>query len=195
MPKSSDQPPDDALTLPHWARVAFAGRCAQFMVPVLSNRWPNLDAQDRATLEAGVELILASASDGKATPGLKQARTIAARLANRAEAGIETPDGPLDGMQAELLGNAANAVARALQAAAEKPSGSALLTAEAHDFARSVLRQLGDKASLQRLDQEQQRLAQRARKKNMTDDSPVTLAQDVKSATAPDKDKPWWKIW
>ncbi len=64
----SSHPTDelDPARLPHWARVAFAARCARYVQPCFASLWPDADPEHIQSLEDA--LTYAEQSAAKASP-------------------------------------------------------------------------------------------------------------------------------
>jgi hypothetical protein len=64
---------NDMASLPHWARVAFAARCARQALPLFQRFWPHATPARQASLQTAIRLSEQSAADGRAAEGLNDA--------------------------------------------------------------------------------------------------------------------------
>ncbi|MGE3804137.1 MAG: DUF4375 domain-containing protein [Gemmataceae bacterium] len=122
LPEPEDLPLE---MLPHWARVAFAARCARHVWPLFEQHWPTAtDGRKRTVLQA-IELAELSAEEAQPADGLEQAALDALMTAGAALSviyGIDREDNepmPPDGnaaSSAAAVAKAAEFAARAAQA-------------------------------------------------------------------------------
>jgi uncharacterized protein DUF4375 len=120
--------------VPHWARVAFAARCARAALPFFTANWPNAQKKRRQALEKAIALAEQSAAAGQPADGLKDAKMNATITAGAALIGIygfefpqdkEENDAPDDGNAAAIASAVAKAAEYAAEAARSSPNESA----------------------------------------------------------------------
>jgi hypothetical protein len=176
-PAEERSPAPDLGQLPHWARVAFAARCARRALPLFAKHWPDALPDRRRAVVRAIELAERSAAQGKAAEGLDEARMevlVTAGAAMTALYGAPADMGgkeplPADGNAGAAASFAAKAAEKAAEAAGGKPSGSAAAALEAFAFARDV----GGAAVREALEADCERLAAAARMHGWTDRTPV----------------------
>jgi hypothetical protein len=129
--------------LPHWARVAFAARCARAVLPLLSRHWPAAPAKHSRAVRLAIELAEQSAEEGRPVEGLKEAVINATIVAGAAlSAGSEfnpkepPPENALEGTIASFVAKAAEFTARAAKA---DPRESLSNASEALTWAKSAM--------------------------------------------------------
>ena len=189
---------DDIESLPHWARVAFAARCARNAMPLFLRFWPTATVQRQQYLAKAICLAEQSAAEGRRVDGLKAAEINAIRTAGVAILplyGLGSKESLPVGENACLI---ASFVAKVAEWAAKAPqegvSASAHAALEAYTFCRDagqaakavvILRQSQtDLASLYRV----------AKKGRWSDNTSVPPAVfDLLAEEMPGK--PWWQFW
>lgn len=140
----------DLASLPHWARIALAARCARRVVPIFKQNWPNALPARLQSVERAIALAEQSAAEAQPAAGLADAvleATMTAGAALRSLYGMASEDDeslPADGNLGTLASTSAKAASRAAEAAAASPNDSAYIAADALDFALSSA---GDLAS------------------------------------------------
>jgi hypothetical protein len=127
----------------HWARVAFAARCARWVLPLFRENWPDASPERRKAVRTAIRLAEASAEEGRALDGLDEAETHAVRTAGAAMMGLYGfPDDdepvPEDGDKAIVAANVARVAQNAARAARSEPKESAAAALEAFTFARTA---------------------------------------------------------
>jgi hypothetical protein len=134
-PASAPSPGLALAKLPHWARVAFAVRCAREVAPLVVMHWPSMPTKYREGVRAAVELAGQSAAAGRAVAGLQQAVIQAVMAAGAASMGQAAPSGPVNLLVGGLASMVAKAAENAAEAARVNPGESVLPAMEAHDYA------------------------------------------------------------
>jgi hypothetical protein len=136
---------DVLAELPHWARVAFAARCARRVLPLFSENWPNAKPERGQAVLTAIRLAEESAEAGRALDGLKEAEINAVATAGAASMGLYgCPDGmereplPEDGNRAIVAANVARVAQNAARTARSYSGESAEAALEAFGFARSA---------------------------------------------------------
>src|SRR5262245_8717534 len=66
---------EELRSLPHWARVAFAARCALTVEPLFRQAWPNATAETQESVRAAIRLAEQSAAKAQPLEGLEKATT------------------------------------------------------------------------------------------------------------------------
>jgi hypothetical protein len=118
----------------HWARVAFAARCARRVQPLFLEAWQEATAARKHTIDQAIELAERSAAQACACEGLKEAVLNASMTAGSAQ---RTHLVPLALRQPEAGPNSADAsvvatfAAKAAENAAKAAMASAPLDGEA----------------------------------------------------------------
>jgi hypothetical protein len=132
----------DVTLLPHWARVAFAARCARRVHPLFNRCWSRAAARRTDAIRLAIELAEQSSAAGKAVEGLKSATIDAVATAGAAlspvygfESKEPTPDDADSATIASFVANAAGKAADAAQATSSVSSGLAF---EAYGFAQDA---------------------------------------------------------
>jgi hypothetical protein len=134
---------DVLAELPHWARVAFAARCARRVLQLFSENWPNAKPERGQTILTAIRLAEESAEEGRAFNGLKEAEIHTLTTAGAALMGLYGgPDAdeplPEDGdtaIVASLVARVAQGAARAARSYSGESAAAAL---EAFGFARDA---------------------------------------------------------
>jgi hypothetical protein len=168
---------ESRIPVPHWARVAFAARCARTVLPLFAARWPAAPARHHAALAAAVEAAEFSAGNACQHPELKNLSTqsvMAAGAAYCADQGLSingvapvrsAGDNPI---RASFAARAAHmAIESALASAAEdaRPAVEAFSSAcEAAEGADDLIDRMHDDLD---------RLIAESRRGGWTDESPV----------------------
>jgi hypothetical protein len=148
-PKAAEEPPKrkrkpgaTLSDLPHWARVAFAARCARQVFPLLTQHWPEVPPKRSKAVGRAIDLAEQSAAEGRAVEGLKDAvlhagMAAGAALASRPEfaQGESRPENAYSGTIASLVAKAAEKAAESARADAGESLSAAL---EAWDFATNA---------------------------------------------------------
>ncbi len=125
--------------LPHWARVAFAARCARQVFPVLAEHWPGIRPNRSDAVRRAIDLAEQSATQGAAVDGLERAVQNASSVA---AAAIATrfvrepiPENAASGTVASFV---AKAGANAAESAGANVEDSLAATADAWRFATAA---------------------------------------------------------
>lgn len=167
----------DVAQLPHWARVAFAARCARLVQPLFIENWPNARPERHDAVARAIMLAEQSAAAGRRMPELKEAimqATIAAGAASMALYGFPMENReplPPDGNTGTVAAHVAKVAENAARAAAEAPPDSIEPTRAALSFARDLV---GTSSELQRtFDNDFGRLCDLAIVNGWTDQTPV----------------------
>ncbi len=191
--------PEEIGAIPHWARVAFAARCARTMIALFQRFWPNANPARLESLQIAVGLSEQSAADGRAVDGLERAVTGTIMTAGAAlmpvygEKDKDEPY-PTDENACYIASFVAKAAEWAAKAAQGGPTNSTIYALEAYTFSRDAadVAQAGE--MLNRLHSECAALYRLAMKGQWLDRTPVPpsifslLPEQLAS-------KPWWKLW
>jgi hypothetical protein len=135
----------DPRRLPHWARVAFAARCARRVLPLFLRYWPNVRKQRLEPVVRAIELAEHSAAVARLQRGLSEVALEATASAGAAYA-LATGHGPAEeptpSSRAELVmaSLAARSAESAASAAEASPGESALYAYDAYGFAIEAAR-------------------------------------------------------
>jgi hypothetical protein len=130
--------------LPHWARVAFAARCARRVYPFFTKNWPDAVPKRVQSVERAIELAEKSAAAAKSQDGLKSAVveaavTVGAALQSLYGIVLEDRDPlPPDGNAGKAASFAAKVAQRAAEAAHAPPEKSTEYAAEALRWVMSL---------------------------------------------------------
>jgi hypothetical protein len=142
--------------LPHWARIAFAARCAQRVLPIARRVWPADDPYHH--LKAiGAAVAFAEQTASTAPQRTRELGDAGHRLAEAAGDAVACAPNEAAGAAAYAAANAANRVAR----------HAAVRAAEA------ILRVSGDPRDLRAIRQDFERFRCLAKKHKWIDDTPV----------------------
>lgn len=187
---------DIVRSLPHWARVAFAARCARAVRPLFEAAWPDAISKRGAALDAATSLAEQSACDGLAAEGLESAAAGATITAGGALVGVygfKSYGDPLPATDhaGYIASFAAKVAEYAAKAADAGPSGSAAAAIHAYSLARDTTDRAEAVAILDRLHADLASLRRVASRGRWTDDTPVP--PDVFDLL--EDDKPWWAFW
>ena len=124
--------------LPHWARVAFAARCARRVLPLWTRSWPRSPEEHPNAVRLAIELAEQSAAEGRAAEGLDSAIMHAVMAAGAALMGdaygliSEPPENALAGTIAASVAKVAEHAAKAARTLDDQ---SLLSTLQALSFA------------------------------------------------------------
>jgi Domain of unknown function (DUF4375) len=151
--------------LPHWARVAFAARCARQAHQLAAGR-SQLSNESAAALLRAIELAEESASSGDAADGLQQA-------AEAALASVQAGSGATASPSPGLL--AANAAQSAALCARAHPADSAALASDAWLAARNSAAAAGETGVMAGLKKEFTSLYQAAQHSKWSDGTKIPL--------------------
>jgi hypothetical protein len=171
----------DVAVLPHWARVAFAARCARLLLPVFQMYWPAASTMRLPRLQQAVEEAEESARKGRPTKGLKSAALDALITAGAALLGSvehsdeEAPkeDGPPDSSAGTIASIVARAVEHAARAALASAAESADAASEALAFALQAAAAAEDEAGAESIRRAYIMLHQAAERNHWSDRSSV----------------------
>ena len=138
-----DQEIDVDLTLlPHWARVAFAARCARQVYPLFVRCWPKANSRRTDAVQLAIELAERSSAEGRAIEGLDSAMVNAVRVAGAALSVVygfaSDEPGPADSDSAVIASLVANVAKDAAKAAQSDPMDSTQPAREAYSFAEDA---------------------------------------------------------
>jgi len=190
-----------ACRLPHWARVAFATRCARQVYPYFLESWPDaLPKYDEAVRRA-ITLAEVSSRTGRPATELKEAVLNALMTAGGALVCIYAlPDDPLrqepaprDNDAAVLASLAAKVAEKAAEAALAAPPESAAVADEAYGFTVDVSHAANQPELLDSLAADFAALYRVAKRGRWSDETPVPL--EVFSLLQDEQDRPWWRFW
>lgn len=192
----------DFSQLPHWARIAFAARCARRVMFLYREHWPRTPEKYPNALSKAVALAEQSASAGEQVEGLKEA-SLGAMLAAGAPMatvyGFPHADPTLgDGNEASLVSTVANSARSAVDAARKLPDDSEFEAMQAWGFARSALETTENHDALSELYGEFVALKRLARRLGWTHHTVVPLGIfDRLDEIDEDEEErpPWWKFW
>jgi hypothetical protein len=168
--------------LPHWARVAFAARCARRVQPLFAAAWPDAAPARVAAVERAIALAERSAAERRAYDGLRAAFIEAIQAAGRAliphhypvprEDGEEEHDPGPAGPEAALVASFAAKVAEhAAKAAEAAPGESGRPAREALQFALDAIEAAGRPGLVE------------------------VLEADFEAVAGSAPRRPWWRFW
>jgi hypothetical protein len=192
------QPVDDRIvSLPHWARVAFAGRCAEHSTPLFRSAWPTALPKHTAALEAAVRLTRESAANGVADAGLRDAvvevvstAEAALAIALARPANVESPDAQT---ACRISFSAARSAGSAGEAAMNGPEDSVRAATDAFASARQAAESAGSPTTLAGMEKDLESLIRLAKEKRWTDGTSVAPSAFLRHSEKPRR--PWWKFW
>jgi Domain of unknown function (DUF4375) len=173
--KSSSRKPRVKPYLLHWARVAWAARCARLVAPQFTLRWPDAPKKHVKAIHIAIDLAERSASEGRPMPGLKDA-TMNATMASGAALGAgsdflrESP-AAANAYDSTLASFAARAALKAAEAALGSVEDSRFSAMEAWDAAKSAA---GETDLIKEMEADSAMIYRAARKGNWTDLTPVS---------------------
>lgn len=186
--------------LPHWARVAFAARCARRVQYLLRRHWPDVKQVRIDAVERAIDLAERSAAHAGAMEGLKDAipnAVIAAGAALRQMYGMPDPTEPSpsnesDAVIASLLAKVAE---NAAEAAKTPEQDSVKFARAAFAFAQKVAVDAGDAFIAKDMRRDFAILRRVARVKGWTDQTPVPPSFFALLSDNTASPRPWWKLW
>jgi Domain of unknown function (DUF4375) len=188
--------------LPHWARVAFAARCARLVYPFFPRFWPDARPERPLSIARAAQLAERSAAAGNAAEGLERAARDALMTAGAALAislygyPMEDPEpGPPDGIVAVHASYIAKTAEFAARAALAGPKQSAEPSTQAYALARGLATGIDEWELVETMQREFKRLRRLARQGRWTHRSavpPEVFDLDYQPEEPP---KRWWRIW
>lgn len=190
----------DAIdSLPHWARVGFAARCARNILPLFERAWPDAAPRRPEALRRAIGLAEQSAAEGIPAAELHAAIVAAIMTAGAALLplyGMSSSDepGPAGEPDCQVASFAAKAAEWAAKAAAEAPSGSAHAALEAYTWARDAADLAGAGDVWDRLDADFANLRRAAARGRWSDATPVPPSVLDRLREGP-PEQPWWAFW
>ena len=147
----------DPRILPHWARVAFAARCARRGQALYVENYSDISARFLDAVENSITLAEESASNASAAANANEVVKRTLQVATESE------------VERHVLSIAASAA----QAVAAGPSGSATWGRNAYQYGLELAEVMPNARLKEQLDSDFQRLDQARREFSWTDDSPV----------------------
>jgi Domain of unknown function (DUF4375) len=188
--------------LPHWARVAFAARCARLVYPYFPRFWPDARPERPLSIARAAQLAERSAAAGNAAEGLERIAADACETAGAALAislygyPMEDPEpGPPDGIVAVHTSYIAKIAESAARAAHASPKQSADPATQAYALARGLATAIDEWELVETMQREFKRLRRLARQGRWTHRTavpPEVFDPDYQPEEPP---KPWWKLW
>ena len=186
--------------LPHWARVAFAARCARRVQHLLRRHWPDVKQVRIDAVERAIDLTERSAAHARAMDGLEDATTNAVVAAGAALCqmyGMPSPTepSPSDETDAVIASQIAKVAENAAEAAKGTEQDSAQFALAAFAFAQTVAVEAGGAFIAKDMRRDFAILRRVAHLKGWTDQTPVPpsfFALLSNNAASP---RPWWRIW
>jgi hypothetical protein len=178
-PPAPRQPADwefDVMRLPHWARVAYAARCARQLIGIFDANWPGAPQDRRAAILAAIDAAEKSAANAQPVPNLEKLVTEATITAGAALRGIYGMPGfdqnvPPDGNMASRASSIAKSAEKAAEAARAIPDQSHLAAIESLHY---TFRSAVDSATLdEQMQRELARLTSLAARAKWTDTTRV----------------------
>lgn len=183
-------------SLPHWARVAFAARCARCGLPRFRHAWPDAPDRYRGYVETAVTWVERSAKNGRAEEGMKEAVTKAMMTAGAALAPVfgfpseePAPGDKTKCLVASFVAKSAEWAARTASAPVEGSANSAL---EAFGFLRQATEAEGEEDILPVLRSELEALCRVAAQGGWTDSTAVAPEAFTFLADSTPT-RPWWR--
>lgn len=159
--------------LPHWARVAFAVRCARQVFPLLAQHWPDVPTKRSQAVRGAIDVAEQSAAEGRAVRGLKDAilhavTTAGAALMSRPKfaQGESRPENAYSGTIASFVAKVAEKAAESARADADD---SLLAAMEAWDYATNAATSAGEEGIAGALKQDFLKLHRAATRGKWTD--------------------------
>jgi hypothetical protein len=157
-PKRRSKTGQTLADLPHWARVAFAARCARQVFPLLTQHWLTIPTERSNAVRQAIDLAEQSASEGRPVDGLKDAVLKALMAAGAALAsspefarGEPRPENANSGTIASFVAKAAEKAAESAQA---DPDHSLWAALEAQSIATSAANSAGEAGIADALEQD-----------------------------------------
>lgn len=191
--------PDRIETLPHWARVALAGRCARLVLPLFRRAWPNAIEKRTRTIERCVAVAERSARDGRAVDNKRHLTTNATVVVGIANMGLygsplehDRERYPADGNLAIIASKAARVALMAAEAALNGVEASANHVAEAVSGTIDLAEMVNSKKLLRRVAETISYLERESVRQRWNDETPVPKTVFAKPPT---RRRPWWQFW
>jgi hypothetical protein len=189
---------DDIESLPHWARVAFAARCARAVLPLFRDAWPAAGPSRLSSLEAAIAFAersaAAAAADGE-SDGVVSAAVATAGAVLMPTYGMAL-DGPEpSGEAACYVASFASKVAEwSARAALADPGESGQAALEALGFVRQVAEAAANEVVVTSLESDLAVLSRVAARGGWRDQTPVP-ASAFELLSEGVQEKPWWRFW
>jgi hypothetical protein len=189
---------DDIESLPHWARVAFAARCARRVLPLFRDAWPDAAAGRLASLITAVELAersaAAAAPDGGSEDVVIEAvATAGAALMPTYGMPLEEP-APSDEAACYVASFASKVAEWSARAALGDAAESGNAALEAFGFVRQVAEAAANEVVVASLESDVEVLSRVAARGGWGDQTPVPASVfALLSEGVPEK--PWWRFW
>ncbi|MHB0961549.1 MAG: hypothetical protein ACYC0X_26525 [Pirellulaceae bacterium] len=152
----------DPARLPHWARVAFAARCARYVQPSFASLWPDADSEHIQSLEEA--LTYAEESAAKARPN-GDPKPFLMKSLIAAGASLR---------KSENSSLAASATRVAVEAIADGIDASAFKALEALSFASEVVQRSGQASLVASMHDDLRVLINYCHANRLDDASPVS---------------------
>ncbi len=132
----------DVALLPHWARVAFAARCARQIYPLFTKFWPKVTTRRSDAVLHAIQLAERSGAEGEAVEGLESAiieTVVTAGAALRSVYGFASEEAtPNDNDSATIASFVSQDAWKAATAANARPDDSMFPALEAHSLAQDA---------------------------------------------------------
>ncbi len=198
MSRRSRSIPDDIESLPHWARVAFAARCARAVLPLFKGAWPDAPAGRRASLTTAAEFAersaAAAAVDGGSDDVAKGAvATAGAALMPTYGMPLDEP-APADEAGCYAASFAAKVAEWSARAALGGPAESAKAALEAFGFVRQAAEAAEHEGVVAALERDFEVLSRVAARGGWGDQTPVPASVFALPSEGV-QEKPWWRFW
>lgn len=195
----------DPAILPHWARVAFAARCARHVQPLFTQLWPDASPEHAENIDLAIRLAEQSAATGQKQNGLQDAVTRTLIAAGRAtfpiyrhlnpESFVDEEADPPDEQSAAAVSFVAKAAENAAKAADLSPAHSAEAAFQAFGFALDAI-DAADVAHIYAgIEGNFLALRSRARREKWSDETPVDLVLFEQPSSNRGSSEKWWKLW
>jgi hypothetical protein len=132
----------DATLLPHWARVAFAARCARRAYPLFVKSWPKAIARRSESILTAIQLAERSSAEGKVVEGLDSAISETVITAGAALSSVygfaSNEPSPNDNNSATIASFVSHVAGKAATAANARPCDSTMPALEAHSLCQNA---------------------------------------------------------
>lgn len=189
---------DDIASLPHWARVAFAARCARTVLPLFRSAWPDAAPRRVASLEAAIQFAeqsAAAASVAGESDGVVRGAVATAGAALMPTYGTPIEEPEPEGEAACYIASFASKVAEwSARAALDGPVESGQAALEAFGFVRQVAEKAASEGVVTALENDLVALKRVAARGGWGDKTAVPASVFELLSEGPQK-KPWWRFW
>jgi hypothetical protein len=190
--------------LPHWARVAFAARCARLTIHLFDKHWPDAHPKYHQPVHRAIAVAESAAATKTIDPSARElgmnaliaaGRAVAPYLSSTYSPGDEDGPSPANQDSAVLASFCAKVAEHAVKASAATSQDSVELAQDAFRFAMDALIAARLAKRMQRIEAEFEGLYRLARNEKWNDMTPVPSDIFKSLPRQEPESRPWWKFW